>query len=73
MRAALKDRASSGRHVDVNVLRGELEGFHRLRIGDYRVIYHLETSQTIYLDYAELRETVYEAFKRLRALRESQT
>jgi len=70
VRAALKSLASPGRELDVKALRRELEGFHRLRIGDYRVVFHLEANQTICLDYAELREEVYEAFKRLRALRE---
>ncbi len=40
--------------------------------GDYRIVYHLEAGQSIRLDYADLREEVYEAFKRLRALRELQ-
>jgi mRNA-degrading endonuclease RelE of RelBE toxin-antitoxin system len=71
VRAAVKALASSSREVDVKALRRELEGFHRLRIGDYRVVFHLKANQTICLDYAELREEVYEAFIRLRALRES--
>jgi mRNA interferase RelE/StbE len=71
VRAALKGLAASDRTLDVKALRRELEGFYRLRVGDHRIVYHLETSQTICLDYADLREEVYEAFKRLRALRES--
>ena len=42
-----------------------------MRVGDYRIVYHLETNQTIRFDYRDLREEVYEVFKRLRALRES--
>ena len=72
VRAALKCLATSGRSLDIKALRRELEGFYRLRVGDHRIVYHLETNQTICLDYADLREEVYEAFKRLRVLRESQ-
>ena len=61
----------SERNLDVKALRGELEGFHRLRVGGYRIVYHYGAGQIVYLDYAELRDEVYEAFKRLRTLRES--
>ena len=72
VRAALKGLAASDRSLDVKSLRRELEGFCRLRVGDHRIVYHLEPGRTICLDYADLREEVYEAFKRLRALRELQ-
>ena len=71
-RAALKGLAASARDLDLKALRRELEGFYRLRVGDHRIVYHLETKQTICLDYVDLREEVYEAFRRLRALREPQ-
>jgi mRNA interferase RelE/StbE len=70
VRAALKGLVASARDLDVKALRRELEGFYRLRVGDHRIVYHLETKQTIRLDYVDLREEVYEAFRRLRALRE---
>jgi mRNA-degrading endonuclease RelE of RelBE toxin-antitoxin system len=72
VRAALKDLSKSGRNLDLKALRGELEGFYRLRVGNHRIVYHLKTNRIIYLDYADLREEVYEIFKRLRALREPQ-
>jgi len=72
VRAALKTLEASGRNLDIKALRRELEGFYRLRIGDYRIVYHLETNRTICLDYSDLREEIDEAFKRLRALREFQ-
>jgi mRNA-degrading endonuclease RelE of RelBE toxin-antitoxin system len=72
VRAALKGLVASARDIDLKALRRELEGFYRLRIGDHRIVYHLETKQTIRLDYVDLREEVYEAFRRLRALREPQ-
>src|SRR5439155_20430796 len=71
VRAALSYVERSARGLDIKALRGELEGFYRMRVGDYRIVYHLETNQTIRLDYRDLREEVYEVFKRLRALRES--
>ena len=72
VRAALKGLAASARDLDLKALRRELEGFYRLRVGDHRIVYHLETKGTIRLDYVDLREEVYEAFRRLRALREPQ-
>jgi mRNA-degrading endonuclease RelE of RelBE toxin-antitoxin system len=71
VRGALKGLASPPSDLDIKALRRELEGFYRLRVGNYRIVYHLQASQTICLDYADLREEVYEAFKRLRALREA--
>ena len=72
VRAALKGLVASARDLDLKALRRELEGFYRLRVGEHRIVYHLETKQTIRLDYVDLREEVYEAFRRLRALREPQ-
>ena len=72
VRAALKGLGASARDLDLKALRRELEGFYRLRVGEHRIVYHLETKETIRLDYVDLREEVYEAFRRLRALREPQ-
>ena len=57
--------------LDLKPLRGELEGFYRLRIGDYRIVYHLEPGPVVRLDYADLRDVVYDLFRQLRALREA--
>jgi len=54
--------------LDLKALRRELEGFLRLRVGDYRIVYHLEPGQIIRLDYADIRDVVYDAFRRLRSL-----
>ena len=67
-------RALAGGHaerLDLQPLRGELEGFYRLRIGDYRIVYHLEPGPMVRLDYADLRDVVYDLFRQLRALREA--
>lgn len=57
--------------LDVQPLRRELEGFYRLRIGDYRIVYHLEPGPMIRLDYADIRDVVYDVFRQLRALRQA--
>ena len=59
------------RRLDSKPLRGELEGFYRLRIGDYRIVYHLEPGPIVRLDYADLRDVVYGVFRQLRALRQA--
>jgi mRNA-degrading endonuclease RelE of RelBE toxin-antitoxin system len=67
-------KALAGGHVerlDLKPLRGELEGFYRLRVGDYRIVYHLESGPIVRLDYADLRDVVYDLFRQLRALREA--
>ena len=71
VRTALRALETTAGNLDIKALRGELDGFHRLRVGHYRIIYHHGKGQTIYLDYADLRDEIYEAFRRLRALRES--
>lgn len=60
------------RRLDLKPLRRELEGFYRLRVGDYRIVYHFELRQIIRLDYADIREVVYDVFRQLRALREAE-
>jgi mRNA-degrading endonuclease RelE of RelBE toxin-antitoxin system len=72
VRQALLGLATDRAHtLDLKPLRRELEGFYRLRVGDYRIVYHLETRQVIRLDSADIRDVVYDVFRQLRALRES--
>jgi len=59
------------RGLDLKPLRRQLEGFHRLRVGDYRIVYHLEPGPLVRLDYADIRDFVYDTFRQLRALREA--
>ena len=54
--------------LDIKALRRELEGFLRLRVGDYRIVYHLEPGQIIRLDYADIRDAVYDALRQMRSL-----
>ncbi len=55
---------------DIKALRGELEGFYRLRVGGYRIVYRVVKGEVIRLDYADTRDLVYEAFRQLRILAE---
>jgi len=55
---------------DIAPLHGELEGFYRLRIGGYRVVFRAMGRQMIRLEYADTRDVVYEVFRQLRMLSE---
>ncbi len=70
VRLVLKGLAAGAKNLNALPLRRELEAFYRLRVGNYRIVYHLEANQKVCLDYADLRDEVYEALKRLQALRE---
>ena len=56
----LKKLAEGG--GDTHPLKKNLEGFHRLRIGSYRVIYQYAPGHAIHCAYAGPRETVYQTF-----------
>jgi mRNA-degrading endonuclease RelE of RelBE toxin-antitoxin system len=47
---------------DLKALRGELEGFCRLRIEGLRIVYSQHRGQIIRLEYADSRDVVYETF-----------
>jgi mRNA interferase RelE/StbE len=55
---------------DVKALRGDLEGFYRLRVGGYRIVYRVLNGKVIQLAYADARDIVYENFRQLRLLGE---
>jgi len=53
---------------DIKALDGELEGYHRLRVGSYRIIFRYDqrkNERMIRCDFAEHRGVVYEAFLNL--------
>ena len=56
---------------DIKALRGELEGFYRLRVGGYSIVCRRAGGQTILLEYADTRDAVYETFRQLRILGEN--
>jgi mRNA-degrading endonuclease RelE of RelBE toxin-antitoxin system len=47
---------------DLKALRGELEGFCRLRIDGLRIVYSQHRGQTIRLEYADSRDVICETF-----------
>ena len=47
---------------DIKALRGELEGFCRLRIEGLRIVYSQHRGNIIRLEYADSRDVVYETF-----------
>src|SRR5436190_23325144 len=53
---------------DIKPLRGELEGFYRLRVGGYRIVCCMVSTSLVQLEYADTRDVVYEAFRHLRML-----
>lgn len=55
---------------DIKALRGDLDGFYRLRVGGYRIVYRVMDGKVIQLEYADARDIVYEAFRQLRILGE---
>lgn len=71
VRRALKGLAQGGtRSLDIKSLHRKIEGFHRLRVGDCRVIYYFESGDLPRLEHADIRDVVYDAFRTLRGLRE---
>ena len=63
VRAAL--RGLQNERGDIKGLRGELEGFCRLRIGGLRVVYSHLPGKVVRLEYADSRDVVYETFLRV--------
>ena len=60
VRAALRKLAKG--HGDIKALRGELEGFCRLRINGLRIVYSQPSGRVLRLEYADTRDVVYETF-----------
>ena len=55
---------------DIKPLRCEVEGFYRLRVGGYRIVCRKISGALVQLEYADIRDVVYEAFRQLRLLTE---
>lgn len=60
VRQALRDLEKG--KGDICALRNELAGFNRLRIGGMRAAYSQHPGRIIRLEYADLRDVVYENF-----------
>lgn len=61
VKRALKTLAAG--RGDTHPLHDTLEGYHRLRVGPYRIIYRHEAPRRILCDYMEERSIVYELFE----------
>jgi mRNA-degrading endonuclease RelE of RelBE toxin-antitoxin system len=48
---------------DIKPLQGSLEGFCRLRVGGMRILFRYQGSQTVYVEYGNTRDAVYELFQ----------
>ena len=68
IRTALRDLGER-KLGDIKPLEAELAGFYRLRVGGYRIVFSEHKGNIIRLQYADLRELVYEQF--LKFLKES--
>lgn len=47
---------------DIKALEGPLEGYCRLRVGSYRIVFSYAGHQTIQCIFAERRSIIYEVF-----------
>lgn len=65
IRRALDD-LSAGRARDIRPLSDDLEGYYRLRIGKFRVIFRYAGKDDLVCEYLGVRATVYESFTSMR-------
>ncbi len=65
VRRALRDLAAG--KGEIRNLEGPLDGYSRLRVGAYRIIFSYEARRTIECVFAERRSLVYEVFARVLA------
>ena len=61
IKAALKDLAYG--RGDIKALKDSLEGFFRLRVGGYRIVYRTDDAGVIQCLFLEDRSAVYETFQ----------
>ena len=67
LRLALRKLAAES--GDIRVLEGSLQGYHRLRVGSYRIVFvyarQADSTMCIRCLFAERRDTVYAVFTRM--------
>jgi mRNA interferase RelE/StbE len=61
IKAALR-QLESGRTTDTMALEDDLEGFYRLRVGKFRIVYRYVKGGEISCEFIDVRATVYERF-----------
>ena len=62
VRRALRELAAG--KGDIRQLEGPLDGYHRLRVGPYRIVFAYAERRTVECVFAERRSLVYEVFAR---------
>jgi mRNA interferase RelE/StbE len=65
IKAALR-ALETGAATDILPLSDELEGFYRLRVGKFRIIFRYMDNREISCEFIDARDTVYEQFVSLR-------
>jgi mRNA interferase RelE/StbE len=65
IKAALRS-LEAGTAADILPLSDELEGFYRLRVGKFRVIFRYLNGREISCEFMDARDTVYERFVSIR-------
>ena len=59
---------AAGRETDSKPLENELEGFFRLHVGQYRIVYRCLKSGEISCEFIETRKRVYQQFASIKEL-----
>ena len=59
---------AAGRPKDAKALNEPLEGFYRLRVGKFRLIYRYDQTGEIAVEFIEVRRLVYERFVPIREM-----
>ena len=62
-RVRLALRGLANEQGDIEALHPPLDGFYRLRVGGYRVVFTHQPRNEIRLEYADMRDVVYERFR----------
>jgi mRNA interferase RelE/StbE len=70
IKAALRG-LDSGVASDSQALSDDLEGFYRLRVGKFRIVYRFRGNGQISCEFIDVRSTVYERFSTMRELIEA--
>ena len=61
IKAALR-ALGSGTATDIRALKDDLQGFYRLRVGRFRVVYRYLKGGEISCEFIDVRASVYESF-----------
>lgn len=62
IKKAIEDKLVTSPDMYGKPLRGSLHGYWSLRVGDYRVAYHI-VSRTVHIDVVEHRSVIYKTLR----------